>query len=284
MTSSELSDASVLPIRASLQLAWAASVAIAILITGAVFVGLLHPAIIYPTDELLRSRLPTDLVNFLGMPALLGAMWLERRGNLVGLLLWPGALLYLLYHDCVYVLGMPFSAVFLVHGALFVLSLSALISLLRNIDGPALQQLLTGAVGERAGGGALALLGVAFFVSSADVMGHSLVRGIPVAAPELGLRFTDLLMSPAWIIGGVLLWRRRALGYVTGIGLLFQGLMLFVGLILLLVLRRAVNGVPFVFNDAFVIFLMSLICLVPLSLFLRGVISRQSGPLTLDAD
>lgn len=284
MTSGERVDAAALPIRASLQLAWAASAAIAILISGAVSIGLLHPAIIYPTDELLRSMLPTDLVNLLGLPVVLGSMWFERRGNLVGLLLWPGGLLYLLYHDCAYVLGMPFSAVFLVHCALVVLSLFALIILLRNIDGTAVQQLLTGRVAERAGGGVLAILGVAFFAWSAGVMGYSLVGRTPQPAPELGLRLTDFLMSPAWIIGGALLWRRRALGYVTGMGLLFQASMLSVGLILLLALRRALNGVRFVSSVALVIFLMSLICLVPFSLFLRGVVSRQSQSHTLNAN
>jgi hypothetical protein len=228
--------------------------------------------------------LPTDLVNLLGLPVVLGSMWFERRGNLVGLLLWPGGLLYLLYHDCAYVLGMPFSAVFLVHCALVVLSLFALIILLRNIDGTAVQQLLTGRVAERAGGGVLAILGVAFFAWSAGVMGYSLVGRTPQPAPELGLRLTDFLMSPAWIIGGALLWRRRALGYVTGMGLLFQASMLSVGLILLLALRRALNGVRFVSSVALVIFLMSLICLVPFSLFLRGVVSRQSQSHTLNAN
>ena len=28
------------------------------------------------------------------------------------------------------------------------------------------------------------------------------------------------MLAPAWVIGGVLLWRREPLGYVTGLGLL----------------------------------------------------------------
>ena len=32
-----------------------------------------------------------------GVPLPLGLLWLARRGSLVGLLLWPGALFYVLY-------------------------------------------------------------------------------------------------------------------------------------------------------------------------------------------
>jgi hypothetical protein len=34
----------------------------------------------------------------IGLPILRGSMGLARRGKLLGLLLWPGALFYVLYH------------------------------------------------------------------------------------------------------------------------------------------------------------------------------------------
>jgi hypothetical protein len=76
------------------------------------------------------------------------------------------------------------------------------------------------------------------------------------------------------IVGGVLLWRREPLGYVTGTGLLFQASMLFIGLIAVLLLRPLISGAPFLPVDILVVFAMGLVCFVPLALFLRGVGSK----------
>ena len=82
-------------------------------------------------------------------------------------------------------------------------------------------------------------------------------------------------MSPSWIIGGVLLWRRKALGYVVGLGLLFQASMLFIGLITLFLLQPLISGNRFRPNDVLVVFAMGLICFVPFALFARGATLKQ---------
>ena len=113
-----------LPARRTLTLSYALSLLIAILMAAASVAGLLYPANLYPADELRQSFLPTDLVNLLiGLPILLGSMWLARRGRLIGLLLWPGALFYVLYNYLVYVFAMPLNVAFLLHLTLVTLSL-----------------------------------------------------------------------------------------------------------------------------------------------------------------
>ena len=77
-------------------LAYAGSLAIAALMILGCAIGFVRPTMMYPTKEMLHSSLPADLVNLLGMPLLLISMWFARKGRLVGLLLWPGVLLYLL--------------------------------------------------------------------------------------------------------------------------------------------------------------------------------------------
>jgi hypothetical protein len=74
-----------------------------------------------------------------------------------------------------------------------------------------------------------------------------------------------------------LLWRRRALGYLTGAGLLFQAAMLFVGLLAYFALLPVTSGVPFPLEDFVVVASMSLVCLVPFGKFLHGV-HRASTP------
>ena len=266
-----------LPIRCNLTLAYAISLVVAALMAITSVAGLLYQTIIYPTDELLQSFVPNDVVNlFIGLPILLGSMWLARRGKLIGLLLWPGALFYVFFTYIVYVLSMPLNVAFLLHLTLVMLSAYTLIGLVASIDGKSVQNQLTGAVPERAGGGVLAFLGILFFVRVIVVMVSAIIDQAPVPATEFALNIADFLISPALVIGGVLLWRREALGYVTGLGLLFQESMLFVGLIFILILRPFMTAAQFVLTDVLVIFVMGMVCFIPLALFVRGAAYKRN--------
>ena len=269
-----------LPTRRNLTLIYALSFIIAILMAGASVTGLLHRAAIYPTDDLLQSFVSNDVVNLLiGLPILLGSMWLARRGKLIGLLLWPGALFFVLYNYMVYVFAMPLNVAFLLHLTLVTLSVYTVIGLIASIDGEAVQQRLTGSVPERVAGGILVGLGLLFFLRVIGVIVSALTSQTPIAETELALHVSDFLITPAWVIGGVLLWRRKELGYVTGLGLLFQASMLFIGLIIFLLLQPFLTAAPFVLADVVVIFILGLICFIPFALFVRGVVSgRRSSP------
>jgi len=270
-----------LPTRRNLTLIYALSSIIAILMAAASVTGLLHRAVIYPTDDLLQSFVSNDVVNLLiGLPILLGSMWSARRGKLIGLLLWPGALFFVLYNYMVYVFAMPLNVAFLLHLTLVTLSAYTIIGLIASIDGEAVQQRLTGSVPERVAGGILAGLGLLFFVRVIGVIVSALTSQTPIAETELALHVSDFLITPAWVIGGVLLWRRKEFGYVTGLGLLFQASMLFIGLIIFLLLQPFLTAAPFVLADVVVIFILGLICFIPFALFVRGVVSgRRSSPM-----
>jgi len=269
-----------LPIRRDLALTYAISFIIAILMAAAAVAGLLYKTIIYPSDELLQSFLPNDVANlFIGLPMLLGSMWLTRRGKLIGLLLWPGALFFVLYNYIIYVFAMPLNVAFLMHLALVTMSVYTLIGLVASIDGKVVQQRLTGAVPERLAGGVLAGLGLLFFFQVIGIIVNALTSQTPIAETELALHISDFLIAPAWVICGILLWRRKEFGYVTGLGLLFQASMLFIGLIIFLLLQPFLTAAPFVLVDVVVIFTMGLICFIPFALFIRGVVSnRNSSP------
>jgi hypothetical protein len=269
-----------LPLRRDLALMYASSLLIALLMAAASVAGLLYRAVIYPADELVRSFVPTDAATlFVGLPILLGSMWLTWRGELVGLLFWPGALFFVLYNYIVYVLAMPLNGAFLLHLALVTLSAYALIGVVASIDGGNVQGRLAGAVPERLAGGILAGLGFLFFVRSVIELVSALTNGAPLAETELALLAADFLITPAWVIAGLLLWRRAEFGYVAGLGLLFQASMLFIGLIIFLLLQPLLTTAPFVLTDVIVVSAMGLVCFIPFALFLRGVVShRDSSP------
>ena len=271
------SDTADLPIRHNLTFAYAISLVIAILMAMASVAGLMYQNIVYPNDDLVRSFVPNDVVNLIiGLPILLGSMWLVRRGTLSGLLLWPGALLYVFYTYLVYVFNMPFNWAFLSHLTLVTLSGYTMIGLIASIDGKAVQQRLAGAVPEKAGGIVLASLGSLFFLRVIGILVSALISRTPFTAAELALNITDFMITPTWVIGGVLLWRRKALGYVTGLGLLFQASMLFIGLIFILIILPLMTTAQFALVDVLVVFVMGLVCFIPLALFVRGTASKRN--------
>jgi len=94
------SPSAALPIKRELRLVYAISLAIALLIIAVSIVGLVSGAsgLYGDEQELIEWFRGWDAANLIvELPILLGSMWLARRRSLVGLLLWPGALFYVLY-------------------------------------------------------------------------------------------------------------------------------------------------------------------------------------------
>jgi hypothetical protein len=256
--------------------AYALSLIVALLMAAASLAGLLFQSAIYTTDDLRYSFVPTDVVNlFIGLPILLGSMALARRGRLVGLLFWPGALFFVTYHYIAYAFAMPFTWQFVPYLALVALSVYTMYRSLTSVDAMTVQGLLKGAVPERYAGGVLIGFGVLFFVMQGFLLVQASTGQAALSVPELATAAADLLIIPVWLIGGVLLWRRQAFGYVIGAGLLFQASMLFIGLLVFFILQPFLAAVPFRLEDFVVISVMGLICFIPFGLFVRGVLNTH---------
>jgi hypothetical protein len=266
-----------LPIKRDITLIYASSFLVAILMTTVSVAGLLYRTTIYPTEELLQAFVPNDIVNlFVGLPILLGSIWLTWRGRLVGLLCWPGALFFVLYNYIVYAFASPLNWAFLFYITLVTLSVYSLISLVASIEGKAVHQRLTGVVSERFAGGVLVGFGLLFFLRVIGVIANAIANGALIAEAELATNSSDFFIAPAWFIGGILLWRRKEFGYVAGLGLLFQASMLFIALIVFLLLQPFLTTAPFAITDIIVVFTMGLICFVPFALFARGVVTKRA--------
>jgi len=265
-----------LPIRGNLTLVYTFSLVVALIVGGVSVAGILYPTQIYPTDEFLQTFVPTDIVKlFIGLPILLGSMWLAWRGRLIGLLFWPGALFYVVYSYLICVFALPLGWMLLLHLVLVMVSFYTLNALLATIDGEMVQRQLTGKVPERLAGGILTVFGFSFLLLATGVIINSIINLANLPITELALQKADFLVTPTWLIGGVLLWRRNALGYVVGIGLLFQSSMLMISLLVIILLKPILNAGPFVLSDFVYIFVFSLTCFVPLILFTRGVLSVE---------
>ena len=264
-------------VKNNLNFAYISSSAIALLMVAASVAGILYQSEIYPTDELVQSFLANDVVTLvLGVPILLGSMFLAGRGVLLGLLFWPGALFFAVYNYITYVFAMLLSWWYLVYLLLLALSLYTMIALVASINASSVKGLLTGNVPERLAGGILIALSLLFLAVTVSGMVMGVSGDSTYQVTELALNVSDFLVIPCWLIGGVLLWRRRPLGYVGGTGLLFQGCMMFVGLLIVMVLSPLLTGDQFGLSDYLQIIVYSLIAFVPFGLFVRGVIRGQS--------
>ncbi len=238
--------------------------------------GLIFPDSIYPSPELIQSFMANDVINLvIGLPILLGSIWLTQREKLVGLLCWPGALLYVLYNYIAYAVGIPFSWPSLVFLALILLSVYTIFHLLKRIDKEPVQMQLAGAVPEKFSGWVLLIFGILFSLRAIGMLAQGYADQIALPVSELGVLIADIILSAFLITGGVLLLQKRPLGYVCGLGLFFVASMLFVGLIAVLLLQPVLTEAQFMLTDIVVVFSMGLICFIPFALFLRGALSSE---------
>jgi hypothetical protein len=273
-----------LPITRDLMLAYALSLVVALVMTVVSVVGLLYQTVIYPTDELLLSFAPSDAFSLVvGLPILLGSMWLARRGKLIGLLCWPGALFYVLYVYVPYVIGVPFNVLFLPYLVLVALSAYMLIGLVASINGEVVRQRLTGVVPARTSGGILTGLAILIIVRQIAVIVTALTSQAPVDTLELPSWIADFTVAvPVLLVGGILLWRRKALGYVAGAGLLLGYGVLAVSLIPFMVLQTRYTASPIDVAGIVVVLVMAALCFIPFAFFVRGAASdRSSSPAQL---
>jgi len=263
-----------LPVKHDLIIVYVLSLVGAILMAVVSLGGLLYPSTFYPTDELLQSFFANDVVNLLiGLPILLGSMWLVRHGKLVGLLLWPGALLYVLYTYIAYVFGIPFSLLTFVYLVLVLVSTYCVFDLLKSIDRKSVQERISEGVPVRTAGGVLIVFGVLFTFRAFSMIADASTNQTMLPSSELGVLIADIVISILFVAGGSLLLRRSSLGYVSGLGLLFVGSMLFIGLIMVLLLQPVLTDATFVPVDVIVVFIMGLICFIPFGVFARKVVA-----------
>jgi hypothetical protein len=236
-------------IRRDLTLAYIASLLVALVMTVASVAALVDWGWVYPGIEpkMLPLFVGQDALNIIvALPALLGSMWLARRGSLIGLLLWPGALFYILYDYGYYVLGAPFNWFFLAYIGLMTVSAYAAVVVIASTNGEAVRDRLARAVPARLTGGVLMGLAILFTGLWAALTMSALVSGSPADPIVRTVVTMDLTVQlPALFAGGVLLWRRTPLGYVVSAGLLLQAATYLIGLSAISVLQEVLLEAPF---------------------------------------
>jgi hypothetical protein len=280
-----------LPLKRDLTLAYRTSLLVALLMIVASVGDLVWGSTsLYGVDEngalgvsastagvLVPGFLVQDIFNLVvGLPVLVGALGLARRGSFIGLLLWPGALFYLAYTYVRYLIGAPFSALFLGYVAIVALSAYTTIGLVASVDGDTVRQRLAGAVRPRLVGGLL--FGLALLTVSQDAgsaVATALAGGTSIDPLARGVWLADLTLGvPAMLIVGGLLWRRMSLGYVAAAGLLLSFGMTSVVIAAMLALQPVLTGAPIDAATVMSLLLFGAVSLPPLMSFARGTANR----------
>lgn len=251
---------------------FALSILAAVLTAISSFAGLVFPEMLYPTQAVRNSFVSNDVVTLgLGVPVLLGSMILAHKRQLIGSLFWPGALLYITYNYIAYAVALPAGWQRALSLALVILSIYAAYLLVSRLDKGAIQQKLSSKVHERLAGGVLAGFGLLFFAMRAGVVVQALA-GRGQVTPEVAVAVADLTIMPLWIAGGISLWRKQPLGYACGAGLLFQGSMLFIGLLVFFILQPILTDLSFPTGDFIAVAVMGSLVFIPLGLFTSAVL------------
>jgi len=212
-----------------LRAAYRLSGAIAVLMMVASAAGLLIDGLYRDgpwAREALRGGDLTTIV--LAAPVLIASTLFTRRGSRAAQAVWLGALAYSLYNYAYYVFGAAFNDIFVLHIALFSLSIAALVLAIANIDVGAIAARFRGVRGARLVGGFLAVVGAVLgglwvFLAIRFAVTGELMAGLPPDGLHLVFAIDTSLLVPALVISGILLWRRTGRGFVFGTAMAVMG-------------------------------------------------------------
>lgn len=170
-----------------------------------------------------------DLVTLVvAAPLLILSLTLSMRGSMRAVPVWIGLLAYSIYNYAFYVFGASFNDVFLLHIVLLSLSVYAMAFALSAVDVRGVANELRLARGARGVGYFLVTVGglqaaLWMFVLVRNAVTGELIHDVPVAGQHLVFALDLALSMPALVLGGVLLVRRRPLGFLLGTAMAVMG-------------------------------------------------------------
>lgn len=192
--------------------------------------SLFFPDLLGGTDVLKGNLRGTALVMLvLALPLLVVAMVRTAHNSARWLVAWLGVAAYLTYQGVMFLFGTPFNNLFLAYVALLGFGIWTLVVLLSDVQLRAFEARTDGRLPARFIGGAL----IAFAVLNAAAWLARIVPTVGSDDPASVLAGSGLLTSPGWVqdlafwipayvVAGVLMWRRRPSGVLlSGALLLF---------------------------------------------------------------
>lgn len=170
-----------------------------------------------------------ELVTLLlAVPLLAGALVAVRRGSIRAQALWIGMLFYAVYNDAYAVFGTTFNDAFLVHIATFGASAFAVACAMPALDYARVADAFRQAKAAKGVGIFLVVVGIGqgvlwLFVLVRNTVTGEVLHDIPVSGQHLVFALDLGLLVPTLIVSGLLLARRRPVGYLFGTAVAVMG-------------------------------------------------------------
>lgn len=207
-----------LPVRRGLGHAYAASLVASAGVILASALGMASGVAHYGTSQSVLVSWGADAANLMAAAVLLVTMGLSRR-SLAALLLWPGALFYLVYAYVPYLVGASYTPLVFVYVLVFLASAYGLAAVMLALDGEKVWERFASSH-ARAVGGILTVIGILAYaglvVTALGAFGNPATeaawRGHWVADWVLG--------TPVLLLGGIMLWAHLPFGFAAAPGLL----------------------------------------------------------------
>jgi hypothetical protein len=194
-----------------------------------------------------------DLIALIIAPLLAVTLLPALRRSVRTQLLWTGGLAYAVYHSALYVFGTEFNDIFLVHVAVFSLSVFAFGLAITNLDVPGIARRFSDRTPARSIAAILLLLAATLavfwiapsirFAITGEIPVESSELIAPTATTHLGWGLDLSLLVPAYALAGILLWRRAAWGFVLATVVLVGGIVQQIDYVTALVFQ-ANAGIP----------------------------------------
>ena len=168
----------------------------------------------------------TDLVSlFISIPMLLIGYWHYRRGSMRGTLFMIGLLIYLLYIGATYTFSVVFNSLFLVYVMLFSTSLFAVIVAFATFDTQFLASKVTSDMPRRGIAIFMFVAGIGtLFLWLSELIGPIMTGQAPANLGPYTTMFThgfdSAVITPATVVTGIFLLKRKPLGYLLAAPLL----------------------------------------------------------------
>jgi hypothetical protein len=196
------------------------TVMVAVLMLLQSSLGLLYREQYRDVEWIAATWLGNDWVTLVvALPLLTAGALLASRRSARGVLLWLGTLGYAIYNYAYYLFGAALNAFFPLYLSALISAALALMLALSAIAPLEIARLFDARTPVRLIGGYLAFVGLSLASIWMLMWGAYIFAGRPTPvdteAFKLVAALDTVLMTPALAMGGILLWRRHAWGYVV---------------------------------------------------------------------
>ena len=202
--------------------AYVLSGAIAALMIAASLAGLLVDGLYHEGAWAREAFRGGDVITLtVAAPLLIISLIMSIRGSHRAEPVWIGMIVYTLYNYAYATFGTAFNDVFLLHIALFSMSVFALACAIPNLDLAVIGRTFRDAIGARTIGVFLVIVGAGqgglwIFLVVRNAITGEVLHDIPVWGQHLVFALDLALLVPSLVLAGVLLARRRPFGFLLG--------------------------------------------------------------------